>query len=686
MSDRKALTLRRLASKTRETVSARTAAADVTPVALSLVIPLYRVEAYLPALLDSLLAQRRGAYRAELVFVDDGSPDASAAVVQAWLDRLDRPDFTGRLLSQPNSGVGSARNLGIEAAQGEWISFPDSDDYLHPKYLSAIASFLTSPKGAHPQVVAANIHKFLETSQEVVDNHSLRFKFKGAAKNVDLTASPHYVQMSAATAFFRADHLNEHALRFTPGLHSSEDALFVSDVFAHSAKPTLGVVPAAVYYYRKRAAKDSAVDLYSARVDTYFERFEQGYLPLLERTADPATGLAPEWLANQVLYELRWIFGKELDPHTKAPLDVEQQQRFLNNATALLAFISDGAILGYRVTTVPSQIRMLWLELKGSALPSPRVHVTRLDASSQQLQLRYLYRGDAPTEEFRVRAKVVEPLHAKTALVDFFGQRRLFERVVWLPATSWLAVKLDGVTEELGLGEPARKPYALTEVEIWRHFGEASVAGKPFPQPRSDIAPGQPSAEQAARRAVQLRRRFADAWVLTDAPDHAQGPSEALYRWLRQHRRDVNAWFLLRKGSPDWARLKAEGFRLIDDGRAAKLPALLNAGQLIVSSADPAALSPIPTGYFPATGRPWRLVYLADPQGRPLTAQEATQRQVDLWCVTEEEQAEALVGDFTPGLLTTREVAVINPTSANGEVPAAIVEAIEARSTPVAKV
>lgn len=595
-------------------------------VSISLVIPLYQVEPYLPALLASLSAQVPGPYTVEHIFVDDGSTDRSAELADAWLAAGGR----GRLIRQANAGVCAARNAGIEAATGTWISFPDSDDYLHPEYLLRIAEFLESSRGERAVVVAANIHKFIEATDEVVDNHSLRFKFKGKAKNVDLVASPHYVQMSAATAFFRTAGLP----RFIVGLHGSEDALFVSTVMATAAEPVLGIVPAAIYYYRKRASADSAVDTYTSRPQTYFDRFEDGYLPLLERIAGP-DGTVPGWLANQVLYELRWLFGRELDPATRSRLGEADSQRVLTNTARMLARISDEAILGYRTTSVPHHIRMLWLQLKGSPLPEPRVHVTALDEEARQLQLRYLYAGSRPAEEFRVRAQVVEPVHAKTATLEFFGQRRLFERVVWLPATSWLAVKLDGRSQQLGLGAPERVDYALTEVQIWRHFGASTLVGKPWPAPASDIPAGAPTLEQAVAAASRLltRRRFADAWVFS-------GDTELL---CRAAQRDQNCWYVTAEPR------KVAGLRTVTSGSPEHLQLMLNAVRLVTT--EPSDLKPVPAGYHP-DGRPWRATLIGPANPLPLDG------LVDQWLVATPDDAAALAGDGTPGPFTTKEVAV----------------------------
>lgn len=94
---------------------------------ISVVVPVYNVEKYLPKCLNSLLAQTW--QELEVIVVDDGSPDNSWDIMQEYARR----DSRVRLIRQKNGGLSAARNAGVEAAQGEWIGFLDSDDYVAPE-------------------------------------------------------------------------------------------------------------------------------------------------------------------------------------------------------------------------------------------------------------------------------------------------------------------------------------------------------------------------------------------------------------------------------------------------------------------------------------------------------------------------------------------------------------------------
>lgn len=94
---------------------------------LSVIVPVYNVEKFLPRCLDSLLRQGMNVGEWEVICVNDGSPDGSAAILADYERR--HPDIF-RVITQENMGLGGARNTGTAQAQGEYVTYLDSDDYL----------------------------------------------------------------------------------------------------------------------------------------------------------------------------------------------------------------------------------------------------------------------------------------------------------------------------------------------------------------------------------------------------------------------------------------------------------------------------------------------------------------------------------------------------------------------------
>ena len=94
---------------------------------ISIIVPVYKVEEYLPACIDSILAQTFRDF--ELILVDDGSPDNCPALCDAAAEK----DARIRVIHQKNGGLSAARNAGLDIARGEWIGFVDSDDTVAPE-------------------------------------------------------------------------------------------------------------------------------------------------------------------------------------------------------------------------------------------------------------------------------------------------------------------------------------------------------------------------------------------------------------------------------------------------------------------------------------------------------------------------------------------------------------------------
>ena len=99
---------------------------------ISIIVPVYNVEAYLPYCLDSISKQTYSNF--EAIMVDDGSTDSSGAICEEYSKKDNR--FV--TIHQENQWLSGARNTGLSAAKGDFFCFVDSDDYIHPYYLEIL--------------------------------------------------------------------------------------------------------------------------------------------------------------------------------------------------------------------------------------------------------------------------------------------------------------------------------------------------------------------------------------------------------------------------------------------------------------------------------------------------------------------------------------------------------------------
>ena len=114
---------------------------------ISVIVPVYNVERYLRRCVFSFMEQTYG--KIEIILVDDGSSDWRGAIC----DELTEEDGRIRVVHKANGGVGSARNVGIDMANGEYLCFVDSDDWLNVDYFQKAVPVL---KKIQPKLLMNN--------------------------------------------------------------------------------------------------------------------------------------------------------------------------------------------------------------------------------------------------------------------------------------------------------------------------------------------------------------------------------------------------------------------------------------------------------------------------------------------------------------------------------------------------
>lgn len=110
------------------------------PIWLSVLVPIYKVEAYLDQCLTSIIEQADPGV--EVVLCDDCSPDGSGTIAQGYVDRY--PAQVRMIRHAQNSGLSAARNSLLEVARGDYVWFIDSDDWLRPGAIAAVAEVVRS--------------------------------------------------------------------------------------------------------------------------------------------------------------------------------------------------------------------------------------------------------------------------------------------------------------------------------------------------------------------------------------------------------------------------------------------------------------------------------------------------------------------------------------------------------------
>lgn len=202
---------------------------------VSIVVPVYNAEKTLRRCIDSILAQQFSDF--ELILVDDGSSDGSAAICDAY----EQSDARVKVVHKPNGGVSSARNAGLDIAAGRWIAFADSDDEVLPLWLSGFAENIGEADiclqgmllvGAGNErsartLPAASGDRIQEFVEKIIGGQLLGYSF---------------------TKLFRGDIIRLHNLRFDTAIHFREDDLFVVNYLVHGRLWVIADSAHYVYY------------------------------------------------------------------------------------------------------------------------------------------------------------------------------------------------------------------------------------------------------------------------------------------------------------------------------------------------------------------------------------------------------------------------------------------------------
>ena len=108
---------------------------------ISIIVPVYQAEKYISKCIESIINQT---YKnLEIILIDDGSMDSSGEIC----DRYGERDQRIVVVHNPNKGVSAARNCGLDIATGDYITFVDSDDWIHPRYLEFLYNGVCSSQG-----------------------------------------------------------------------------------------------------------------------------------------------------------------------------------------------------------------------------------------------------------------------------------------------------------------------------------------------------------------------------------------------------------------------------------------------------------------------------------------------------------------------------------------------------------
>lgn len=292
---------------------------------LSIIVPVYNVEKYLNACVESILAQTFEGF--ELILVDDGSPDASGSMCDEWARR----DVRIRVVHKQNGGVAAARNAGMKIATGTYITFVDADDMVYPDtYDKALQK-----ADAGFDVVAFGFENIYQNRVQPrrTDSFEVQEPAQMASRWIEFTDFFYF----AWNKVYKRSLLQKANIGFDETLRVSEDYAFNCSVLA--LRPSYALIDACLYRYFHREnhstlTKNIQLDLIDFELRQFTAHLEPalhkaGLSAMIEPSRDYVIAAGARlhfWVLNSVDLHISWqehhIYFKELleDPARRAAI------------------------------------------------------------------------------------------------------------------------------------------------------------------------------------------------------------------------------------------------------------------------------------------------------------------------------------------------------------------------------
>ena len=211
---------------------------------VSVIVPVYNVEEYLKECLDSIINQTLE--EIEIICIDDCSTDSSYNILEEYAKKDNRIIL---LENKENMGVGYNRNIGIKKAQGEYISFIDSDDYISKDFLYNL--YNTAKKYDSDIVNTLNIYRCVDNkiNQFYYSFNEIEFKSTVCLDDIENSSSCKAITPYSVNKLYRQSFLSDINLNFiTSKLGAAEDTNFTIKLMLNN--PSISFNNKSIYYYR----------------------------------------------------------------------------------------------------------------------------------------------------------------------------------------------------------------------------------------------------------------------------------------------------------------------------------------------------------------------------------------------------------------------------------------------------
>lgn len=231
---------------------------------ISVIVPIYKVEKYLTICVDSLLHQSYG--NLEIILVDDGSPDECPAIC----DQYQNKDNRIKVIHKKNGGLSDARNAGLDIAQGEYVAFVDSDDFIDEDYICKLYDALQQNRASIAVCGIQIIDESNKVTEQIYVTQDKKQELYTGREIIKKELQGEWVFVTAWGLCMMHKIFKE--LRFPCGRHYEDEYVFVS-VFEN--QECVVCIPENIYYYLQRADSIMGVTYKKQDCMDYFEMWQE---------------------------------------------------------------------------------------------------------------------------------------------------------------------------------------------------------------------------------------------------------------------------------------------------------------------------------------------------------------------------------------------------------------------------
>ena len=604
----------------------------------------YNVDKYLEEYFQSITNQTLIFEKhIHLIMVDDGSTDNSANIIKKWQTKYPN-NIT--YIKKENGGQASARNFAIEYIKTPWVTFIDPDDFLDVRYFENVDKFLSLNKSNNIGLVCCKWVFYMEKDKGFLDTHPLTFRFKNGDRVINHSKDKKFISPSVATAFYKSDVIHDNNLTFDEYIKPNfEDAYFSGRYQLHIQELNAAYLASSIYYYRKREDGSSTLDNSWSVPSRFKEVLQRGHLELL-REANKNNKQIPTSIQRLVLYDIFWYFKKIINNSSSVSfLNTQEIDTFKKLLKNIFNYIDIDTIDAFELAGCQYYHKVGLINLyKDRELPYQVVYIDNYNSDKNEMKIRYY----SNRKNVKINLNEMETITKKVRKYDFLDNIFIYETIIWIKLNSnkkhmellvndtKTYIELDGKRYEDKIAiSDVIKAYKLHIVSAFINYINTYLLTLNTPD----------------------KKGLQNSWLILDRDNLADDNAEHFYRYVKTNYPNENIFFILRKSSHDWSRLKNDGFNLIPFGSITYLFALIQANHLISSHADSYVTDFIPRRFFKSMLK-YKFTFLQHGITRDDISNWLNNKDIDCFITSTPQEYQAIIGDNSHYKFTSKEVAL----------------------------